>query len=547
MSSDVNTSPHGNVDGGQLAELEAMVAKVAAAQNDPYPTSPDAADEQARRQQQEMDERAVQEATKDASFRATDTMLGRQMAKELLDCRFCYATGLGWLEWNGRVWEIVDEIRPGAAASTYLNTWVAKQIQHATAGIPLAEMIKMLSHGRVTAILKEAKKIVAIAGEKFDAKPELLTVENGTLNLATGDLGPFEPDNLLTTYAPTAYRPGATHPDFTAVLSAMSESTRDHMQIRMGQAITGYTPDDDRALFAHGDGGNGKSLFLDAITTSLGGASKCGAATFIDDAVLMGDKDAKEEKMALRGARLVVTEELPEGRNLNVKALKKIVGTKQLTSRHLYRAEMTWESSHSVVITTNYLPLVSETDNGTWRRLVAVPFPYTYVTGEPTAAHERKGDPTIKTRLGGQGQREAALAWLVAGAVKWFKAGRTMPALPDDIKAATDAWRKESDLVLRYWDEFLEANPTTKVVVGEVYEHFANWVAEALGKPKWSELLFTGRFESHEVVKAAGTVKRTTTVLDGLSRPPSDQPGWTSNRPLGKRPNVYQGIRFRQT
>jgi hypothetical protein len=49
------------------------------------------------------------------------------------------------------------------------------------------------------------------------------------------------------------------HPDWTAALEAVSADIHGWYQVRLGQAITGYTTPDDVLLAWLGDGENGKN------------------------------------------------------------------------------------------------------------------------------------------------------------------------------------------------------------------------------------------------------------------------------------------------
>jgi hypothetical protein len=49
-----------------------------------------------------------------------------------------------------------------------------------------------------------------------------------------------------------------------------------------------------------------------------------------------------------------------------------------MTARYIAKDTVAWKPSHTAIVTTNYLPRVDESDDGTWRRLVLVDFPYRY-------------------------------------------------------------------------------------------------------------------------------------------------------------------------
>lgn len=476
----------------------------------------------------------------------TDTFFADRVADECLRGEFCWCPQLGWMHWNGRVWERVDTETVRDEVRQYVAQWIVEQIAQPTLGVPHEDIIRLASKGRISALTDFAAGILLVPGEDFDRDPDVITVENGVIDLRDSTLLPHDPDRYLTRYVPTAYVPDASHQDWTTALGAVEKDVAEWLQLRLGQGITGHTPDDDVLLLFHGDGQNGKSMLIDSLTLALGGRATTGAITFLDDAVLSGDRDAKEERMALKGARLAFAEELPEGRRLNVVQLKKAVGTALMKARHLYQREVQWVASHTLVITTNYKPMVAETDHGTWRRLAMVPFPYTFVRGEPTAEYERAGDNGIKDRMSGPEQRQAVLAWLVAGARRWYDAGRKMPNHPAAVLEATRQWRGESDMILRFWDECLVADAASHVLSTELLAEL-NGFLRTQGQKEWSQKTGADRFGSHEETKRNRVIKAIVRAPGGLSRPaPADSAGaFSLARPtVPAQYTAWLGVRF---
>lgn len=505
------------------ADLAQMLAKVSREQDDEMVTAASPAVPASRTavaEQPTKKDSKPKRSTPQGALAVTDSFFVERVVDERLDAEFCWTPHFGWMRWNGKVWQSIDDSVVRDEVRQYVAEWVAGQITRPTAGAGMEDLIKLLSKGRISAITDLARGTPEIKkdGDQFDQDPNVITANNGVIDLATSALMPHDKDRLLTRFVPTNYVPGARNEDVDAMLSAMHPEVADCMQVRLGQSITGHTPDDDVMLLLHGDGENGKSGLVDALTGTLGGSSECGAMTFINDAVLTGDRDAKEERMALRGARLAVAEELPEGRRMNVVQLKKAVGTAVMKARHLYQKEMTWRSSHTLMLTTNYLPVVNETDHGTWRRLLLVPFPFTFVKGEPTNETQRKALPGIKERLlYGKAQHEAVLAWLVEGSRRWYEGGRKMPAPPPAMVDATRKWRAESDVVLRYWNDRLTTDPDAHVISTELVEDFIAYLKE-LNQPTWSSKTILDRFGSHEETKQYRVSKRQIQGQPGLSR-----------------------------
>jgi len=529
-------------------QLSAMLAQIASQGDEPEatPAAMPAQREDAEQQDGKKKD-GKRRGSQQGAVAASDAFLVEQIADECLLGRFCWSPQFDWMRWNSRVWESVDDTTVRDVVRQYLAEWVVEQMTKPTAGVGFEDLLKLLTKGRIAALTDLARGVEAlqVAGADFDADPDVITVENGVVDLRTSVIMPHDPERYLTRYVPTTFRPGARHDDIDTVLSAVSAEVAPWLQLRLGQGITGHMPDDDVMLLMHGDGKNGKSTLIDAATGALGGNTMNGAMTLIDDAVLSGDRDAKEERMALKGARLAFAEELPEGRRLNVVQLKKAVGTALMKSRHLYKGEVLWNASHTLLLTTNYKPTVSETDHGTWRRLALVPFPYTFVR-EVTAEHERQGDAGIKRRIAEKPQREAMLAWLIEGARRWYEADRTMPEHPAEVQQATREWRAESDVVMRYWSERLVADYDSHVLSKELMEDLNRFLNE-IGQQAWSQKTAADRFSSHEETKGHKVTKAVVRRgRPGLSRPTMDVgSGWANARPEPPAQyHAYLGLRF---
>jgi putative DNA primase/helicase len=247
------------------------------------------------------------------------------------------------------------------------------------------------------------------------------------------------------------------------------------------------------------------------------------------------------ERADLRGQRLLIAEELTDDCALNVTAIKQITDVSMIRARHIRKDNFTFQASHSIFITTNYVPIVRETDHGTWRRIALVVFPFTFRKAGETLAvgTDRRGDSGLKARLrsGRDGQHDAIVTWAVEGARRWYATG--VPALPDQVDADTRAWRKQSDHILGFWaDGPIVADPTRCVLTTDVFQAFNAWLM-ANGHPEWPKERFHPRFKSHDETRRHHVGEGRTTKLDGLSRPSHTKCSDPSKQAL-----VYRGIRF---
>lgn len=173
---------------------------------------------------------------------------------------------------------------------------------------------------------------------EFDAKPDLLNCDNGVIDLKTGKLLPHDPGLRLREMAPVAYRPDAGHPDWTAALRAIPPEVADWYQRHLGQGITGHMTAEDIMTVQQGSGANGKKTITSAIAGTLGDYH----LTVSHRALLADPRSIPTEVAEFHGIRLAVLEELPEGRRLDVTRLKQLVGSQEVTARHLYQRQFTF-------------------------------------------------------------------------------------------------------------------------------------------------------------------------------------------------------------
>lgn len=448
-------------------------------------------------------EKAPGTGEKDAAF--TDAFLVEELA-EAMSGRFCWASGLGWLKWTGRIWREVPDVEPLEA----VRVWAAEQFDKALAeqgkdrsqnlGPKIQGWRAILAKSRLTALRDLAKGLLQRDAAEFDGDPDLLTVSNGTLHLPSATLLPFDPEHCITKSADAEYRRGFTHPSWTAILRAIPGDLHEWYQDRLGQALTGYPVPDHTLVIAHGSGANGKSALASVIRRTVGTYG-----VMISDRVLMANPDAHPtELMDLRGARYALMEETPEARHLNVQRLKTVLGTETIKARHIRQDTVEFLTSHSLFINTNYKPTVTETDWGTWRRLSLMPFPFTFKKpGMPlTSSWERTGDPLLAYASNDPEVRSAALAWMAEGARAWYLRGRMMLEHPERVERETREWRAETDLILGFADERLVFEREAFTQTRDMLTAFNEWVGERGHRP-WNDRTFATRFGDHDTVKGA--------------------------------------------
>lgn len=474
-------------------------------------------------------------------FDTTEYGLALTFAGRGLRERFRYANGLGWLEWDGKRWDTECDDRTVDAAIAEMVPDLAYEWFDARATdkdlIRLRSVRNLQKAHAVGGFLQE---ILRVHPDSLDQDPYLLNTQNYTVDLATGIPREHRRSDLITKITTVAYKPDAQHKDWDEALKAIEDDeTLQWLQKKFGQAITGLPATDEALAILKGGGSNGKSAILDAIMGAIG---DYGVA--LSPKVLTGNNsDHPTERMALRGARLAISEELPDGRHLNEVTVKQLIGTARITARKMRQDNVEFAATHTMFVTTNYDLQISGSDDGTWRRLQLVPFPLRFVKGEPQEKNERKGDPNLKRRLNNQGQQEAVLAWLIWGAKQLLKnCDGVTPEPSEYVVAATAEWRASADSVYAYVQDRIVFDPSSFVLTRDLYKDFSEWL-KAKGGMGISEETFSGRFFGAETVRINGVYKdRKRLPGEGLSRPSID---WLDPTPSkGKKTMLGFGMAF---
>jgi P4 family phage/plasmid primase-like protien len=406
----------------------------------------------------------------------------------------------------------------------------------------------MMSKSRILAVVALTRGIVEHWAEDFDSDPLALNTPGEIVDLRTGEVRPHDPAELHTKITKGKLAPGHQNPDWRKALEALPPAERDWWQIRVGQGITGFTTPDGVVPILQGTGENGKSLLTtDGLVVALGDY-----ADVCSPKLITSERNEHSTEMAdLRGKRLLISEEMTEKRALNITAIKRIQDVGKIRARFCFKDNMSFEPSHSLIATSNYTPVVTETDDGTWRRLALVVFPYTFCKPWQAleAPHHRRGDLDLKGRIlaGKQGQHDAIVRWAVEGAVRYHREGKASLQPPAAVADATRAWRVEADRILGFWDEMLIPDPKACIECSDLLETF-NLHLDANGHAKWATETFQPKFAGHSETRLHQVTKK-------QEQNPADLWAWNDGSPTQlngkirgkKRVRIWRGVRYRTT
>jgi len=181
------------------------------------------------------------------------------------------------------------------------------------------------------------------------------------------------------------------------------------------------------------------------------------------DALTVGCKrNVKPEMAELKGKRLIIAAELEEGMRLNSAVIKQLCSTDDIYAEKKYKAPFKFTPSHTLVLYTNHLPKVSANDEGTWRRLIVIPF---------NAKIEGKSDiknyaDYLYRNAGGY-----ILKWIMEGAKDVIQQD-FKPQKPPCVEKAIAEYRKQNDWFGNFLDECCEVGENFTEKSGALYDEY---------------------------------------------------------------------------
>ena len=315
-----------------------------------------------------------------------------------------------------------------------------------------------------TNAMNAAKPMLAIDVSELDYDAELLNTPAGTYDLSKGLDGcsPHDPDDLITKI--TGCAPGDKGMelwlDTLHLFFCGDAELIDYVQRIVGQAAVGRVHE-EHMIIAYGGGANGKSTFWNTIARVLGNYSGKISA----EALTMNCKrNVKPEMAELKGKRLIIASELEEGTRLNTGMVKQLCSTDPIQAEKKYKDPFSFDPSHTLVLYTNHLPKVSANDDGTWRRLIVIPF-NAKITGSADITN-------FADYLYGEAG-PAIMKWIIEGAAKAIASDyRTMK--PKVVRDAINAYRQDNDWLGQFLDEYCDIDPSYSAKSGELYQTYRN-------------------------------------------------------------------------
>lgn len=384
-----------------------------------------------------------------------------------------YCAGLGrWFEWDGHVWRPDETLRAYdlargvcRAASGELHTKVMTSTDDDVKAQRAASSIAQASTVAAVERLAKADRAHAITVADLDADPWTLNTRSGLVDLRSGTQRRADPGAYCTkiTGAPVGSRCDAWR-QFLDDVTCGDAAMISYLQTVAGYLLTGDTSE-HALFFAHGPGGNGKSVFVNTLSAVMGDY----AVTASMDTFVVSNSDKHPTDLAmLRGARLAIATETEEGRRWAESKVKAMTGGDPISARFMRQDFFSFKPQFKLFVVGNHKPQIRNVDDAMRRRMHLIPF-----TFKPT-----KPDKQLPATL--EAEHAGVLGWMLEGLAMWRSAGLDPP---DSVKRATADYFATEDSLGRWLAECVEQDGRHAEVVGTqaLFESWKVW-ADAAGE-----------------------------------------------------------------
>ena len=310
----------------------------------------------------------------------------------------------------------------------------------------------------VKEVVDTIKRLNPEERENFDSKKDWVNLKNGMLNLNNKELVPHSPEFLSLKQVPVTYNPEADCPNFKKFLSEVVslEDGKDIMRF-WGATLAPHCRFEKAIVFV-GEGENGKSVMLYAVTEFFKRVNTSSES-------LQSLCDNTFRKAELFGKIANIKSELAATKVSQVDDFKSLVsGIDTITGERKRKDPFKFLNTAKLWFSCNELPTVSFSDKAYYRRWIVIKFPNTFQKcsnadnnlGEKLISEEEKSG-ILNMALNGYSELEKD-----GGFINWNDAAKTRLIYNSSA----------GDTVSKFSIECLEESLETVITKDAFYEEY---------------------------------------------------------------------------
>lgn len=231
----------------------------------------------------------------------------------------------------------------------------------------------------------------------WDRPPlDTLNLQTGLLNLSTHTLTPHSPDHRSPIQLPLTYDPAAACDEWDAFIGEVFPEDCHTLAYEIVAWLLCPDTSIQKAFLLRGDGENGKSTYLSAVTAGLGAENVAG----LD---LQKLENERFSTWRLLGKLANICPDLPSDHLTSTSIFKALVGGDRVLGEYKYGDSFEFLPFARLLFSANHFPQSKDSSYAFFRRWAVIPFDRT-ITPE-----QKRAKPDILARLTSPGQLSGLL------------------------------------------------------------------------------------------------------------------------------------------
>jgi len=289
--------------------------------------------------------------------------------------------------------------------------------------------------------------------------PELINLENGILDLKTGELKPHSSDYMFFNKVPVKYDPKADCPRIKKFLSEIVGSPSD---VKVLEEIFGFCLYREyfisKAVMLVGEGENGKSTFLNLLKRFLGRKNVCShdLHDFTTNRFSTAD---------LRGKLANIYADVSNKTLRDTGKFKILTGGDPITAEHKYGRPFTFVNYAKLIFSANRVPETYDDSDAFFRRWLIIVFPNRFT--------EDKRDPFILNKLTTPQELSGLLNLALEGLKRLLKNGRFTDS--KTIEEIREDYLRKSSPIASFVMDCLETSSEDYIEKKVLYNAFLDY------------------------------------------------------------------------
>lgn len=371
-------------------------------------------------------------------------------------------TRKSWFRWTGTVWR-VERTQLAYSWARQLCRRLKREAD------PDARGLAALSKANTAAAVERnaaSDETFSVTSDIWDRDPFLLNTPAGTVDLTTGIVRPARQADSMAKQTAVAPADTADCPLWTAFLDQATGGDKAvilFLQQWCGYCLTGSTREHS-LMFIFGEGGNGKSVFLNTVAGIMGDyAMTAGMEVFT-----ASKHDRHPQELArLQGARMVTASETEHGKAWAETRINQLTGGDPITARLMHQNDFTFRPEFKLFVIGNNKPSLKNVNDAARRRFNLLNFQH----------RPAKEDRHLEEKL--RAEWPGILRWMLQGCIYWQKAGLHRP---EAVTITTAEYFDAQDFFARWLAECCDLNPTKSTKPSRLLLSFNQW-CQANGEP----------------------------------------------------------------